>query len=58
VSPVVPATGYTNVPDDARYAATRHKHPKAVLPDLLELVMEAFVIFDQAELIFMAWIFL
>jgi hypothetical protein len=52
------AAGQADIPDDAHDPATGNQHAKAMLPYLVELVMEGLIIFDEPELAFAAGIFL
>jgi hypothetical protein len=52
------AAGQADVPDDAHEPAAGNQHAKAMLPYLVELVMEGVIIFDEPKLAFAAGIFL
>jgi len=54
----MPAAGQADVPDDAHEPAAGNQHAIAMLPYLVELVMEGVIIFDEPKLAFVAGIFL
>jgi hypothetical protein len=43
--------GEANVSDDAYQPPTGNQNPEAVPPDLIQLVVEAVVIFNQTQLV-------
>jgi hypothetical protein len=52
------AAGQADIPDDAHEPAAGNQHAKAMLPYLVELVMEGVIIFDEPKLTFAVGIFL
>jgi hypothetical protein len=52
------ASGQADVPDDAHEPAAGNQHAKAMLPYLVELVMEGVIIFHEPKLAFAVGIFL
>jgi hypothetical protein len=50
------ASGQADVPDDAHEPAAGDQHAKAMLPYLVELVMEGDIVFDEPKLAFAAGI--
>jgi len=55
---VVLAASDANVSDDASYTAAGYQDAKAAFPDLLEFIMELFIIFDCTELVLVFRVFL
>jgi hypothetical protein len=45
------SSGEANVSDDAYQTPTRNQNPEGVPPDLIQLVMEAVVVFNQTQLV-------
>jgi hypothetical protein len=45
------SSGEANVSDDAYQPPARNQNPEAVPPDLIQLVMEAVVVFNQTQLV-------
>jgi hypothetical protein len=52
------AAGQADVPDDDYEPAAGNQHTKAMLPYLVELVLEGVIIFHEPKLAFAAGIFL
>jgi hypothetical protein len=56
--PTVPTPGKAHIPDYANKPTARNKNPKAVPPNLIQLVVKSLVRCDRPELAFVGRIFL
>jgi hypothetical protein len=56
--PTVPTPGKAHIPYYADKPTTRNENPVAVLPNLIQLVVESLILYDRPELAFVGGIFL
>ena len=52
------AARQADIPDDAHQPAAGNQHAKAMIPHLVELIVEGVIIFDEGNLTFAVGIFL